>query len=747
MTPAGNTQLDFLESEEDPAVSSDAPRAMAFVIDHRQWMAFLAEEWIFPWTGRSTLRLSADQARISEGDSNRTILQVWIDLYALPPQQVFVLRSEGWAQISVRNLRPDDLEVAWPGPLPLFAVDRFSVRSRSDADRLTAMAQGFANVELPKQPIVVAPFDLQHACDWPLLSAESAAPPERWDAMRGAAAMATWAIPAIDPWLDILCASLSDKGADSRLVDRVHAPWWRLAPWHDASTDIKDSPPLWRAMLHVLSRASVAQEPQARQQLSAICEMAGALGEDPSRLDRLLESTSDLLTDRKTIEQVGSNNDVLALALQLVLLRPRPEQFVTWKDDWPAMPPGAWWTGAALSGLIGGYKALDTKFRGAAAARRLLALRTWRLGTTSSTADRNWPSTSTETLDWIALPNAIALRANGQTWAERGASNRGRWYRADTSDPEVADHVEALAKEFRPTLFRRVLHLSNVTIPIQGSGSVQVTSKPSALVIKGSVELEFTSTVTLSNQLDVKAFRDWLATSMMSHRLPRPPAVSTRSVIAAEPAAAGWDLPVAKTKDKPKKQTSRVTAAPDGLVIREEFLSPLEEASLLETIDHSPWSKVLSRNVQHYGWKYDYRSRRVDATGYLGPLPVWAEELGRRLLSLGLLREMPDQVIVNEYLGEQGISKHIDCPECFRGAVATVSLNEAWEMVFHRTNQTGDSERYGHVLQRRSVAILDGAARSEWAHEIPKRKKEAGVTRTRRVSVTFRKVDAEAPAK
>jgi len=75
----------------------------------------------------------------------------------------------------------------------------------------------------------------------------------------------------------------------------------------------------------------------------------------------------------------------------------------------------------------------------------------------------------------------------------------------------------------------------------------------------------------------------------------------------------------------------------------------------------------------------------------------------------------------------------------------TVSLNEAWEMVFHRKEATGKTSRYAQVLPRGSVAILSGASRSEWTHEIPKRKKEAGVLRVRRVSVTFRKVNAEAP--
>lgn len=745
MTPAGHTQLDFLEHEEAAVVAAENPRRMALVIDHRRWMGFLAEEWLFSNSAGIPIRLSTGQARSSEENSGRILIQVWFDLCALPVEQVFALRGGDWVEAPIDGLLADDTEVAWPGPLPLFAVDKFCVRSRADADRLTAMAQGFANIELPTQAIEVASFDVQPASDWPPLSNDAGGPPELWNAMRGAAAMATWAVPAIDPWLDVLCASLSDTRADTRMLEKVHAPWWCLAPWQSEDSAGAESPPLWRAMLFVLARSNPAKELQAREKLAAICELARTLGEDASRLDLLMQSTSDLLADRKTLEQVASDDDVLGLALQLVLLRPRPEQYATWKDDWPAMPPGAWWTGATLSGLLCGYRALDCRFRGSSAARRLLALRTWRLGEARPKSRAGWPAMSIEVLDWIASPNAISLRANGNVWAERGASNRGLWYRADMNDPEIAEHVEALAEEFRPSLFRRFLRVSNARVPIRGSGVIEIEDDPPRLVIEGAVELAFDpAMITEVSRLDGDAFRDWLATSTVPHRLPRPP-VLPRRLIVAEQAAEFQTSTLKRSPAKLKKLPLPSSAVPEGLVVRENFLSEQEEIALLQTIDQATWSKVLSRKVQHYGWTYDYRSRKVESKGYLGPLPAWAHALASRLFSEGLLHEMPDQVIVNEYLGEQGISRHTDCPECFRGPIATVSLNEAWEMVFHRKEATGKTSRYAQVLPRGSVAILSGASRSEWTHEIPKRKKEAGVLRVRRVSVTFRKVNAEAP--
>ena len=142
---------------------------------------------------------------------------------------------------------------------------------------------------------------------------------------------------------------------------------------------------------------------------------------------------------------------------------------------------------------------------------------------------------------------------------------------------------------------------------------------------------------------------------------------------------------------------------------------------------------------------------QIDPSMRLGPLPAWAGEIAGRLIEAGYFRHgPPDQVIVNEYLANQGISAHIDSPRSFTGVVATISLLESWEMVFRRHGRTAKVSR---TLERRSATILEGEARYRWTHEIPKRHSELGpakpghkrpgrVPRTRRLSVTFRKVKA-----
>lgn len=96
------------------------------------------------------------------------------------------------------------------------------------------------------------------------------------------------------------------------------------------------------------------------------------------------------------------------------------------------------------------------------------------------------------------------------------------------------------------------------------------------------------------------------------------------------------------------------------------------------------WRAHLKRRVQHYGWRYDYRARRVTADMHLGPLPGWLAPLSARVGALPEFEQSPDQVIVNEYLPGQGISAHVDCEPCFGPAIASLSLGGSAEMDFRR---------------------------------------------------------------
>jgi alkylated DNA repair dioxygenase AlkB len=178
-----------------------------------------------------------------------------------------------------------------------------------------------------------------------------------------------------------------------------------------------------------------------------------------------------------------------------------------------------------------------------------------------------------------------------------------------------------------------------------------------------------------------------------------------------------------------------------GLTYVTDFVTPAAQTQLLQEIDAQPWMTELKRRVQHYGYRYDYRSRSVDRSMRLGDLPEWACGAAQALLERGLIGRPPDQLIINEYEAGQGISNHVDCEPCFDDNVASVSLGSACVMNFtHRRTR----EVVPVLLEPGSLVVMTGEARYEWMHGIAGRKSDtfAGRTfeRSRRVSLTFRKV-------
>ncbi|HXH61621.1 MAG TPA: alpha-ketoglutarate-dependent dioxygenase AlkB [Fimbriimonadaceae bacterium] len=179
----------------------------------------------------------------------------------------------------------------------------------------------------------------------------------------------------------------------------------------------------------------------------------------------------------------------------------------------------------------------------------------------------------------------------------------------------------------------------------------------------------------------------------------------------------------------------------EGLRYIRGLVTPEEESVLLGFVDAGTWSTELSRRVQHFGYKYDYRARSIDGSIGVGPLPKWLQDISERLAREGVFETPPDQVIANEYLPGQGIAQHVDCEPCFGETIAPLSLGSGIVMDFDRP-PTGEK---GLVwLEPRSLVVLSGPARYEWRHGIAKRKKDAVanaiVPRARRVSLTFRRV-------
>lgn len=409
-----------------------------------------------------------------------------------------------------------------------------------------------------------------------------------------------------------------------------------------------------------------------------------------------------------------------------------------------------------LSGYLQGFRALPKQFSGTAESRWFVALNTWEYGAPEGSGP--WRQLAPERADWQMQGESFSIETGHVQLLAHKIGTRGRWYQADFESEAIRPRALMLAREAIPQAVSSVLTLVDTAVPYSGTGSLAVSTKKRELTIKGRVELQVGRELQLEERLDVERFQDWLATASIKSKLPK---ILPVGVFRKEPSWADPQLHIgdaegrnlvdtsrkkASSADKPKlaSGTRAVETPPAGLKIIDDFISAAQELELVEVIDSGDWSTELRRRVQHYGWRYDYKARGIAQKDYLGPLPSWAEELAQKLCYVGLFPEVPDQVIVNNYEGAQGISKHIDCPECFRGPVATISLLETWDMVF-TCKVPGETLKFVQPLPRRSVAVLAGEARSRWLHEIPVRQTEYKRPRVRRISVTFRKVDADTP--
>ena len=183
-------------------------------------------------------------------------------------------------------------------------------------------------------------------------------------------------------------------------------------------------------------------------------------------------------------------------------------------------------------------------------------------------------------------------------------------------------------------------------------------------------------------------------------------------------------------------------AAIGGLRYVEKYIDEYQHDWLLARIDEQQWLDDLKRRVQHYGFKYDYKARKVNLDMRIGELPEWLKRFSQKLYEDEHMPEVADQVIINEYQPGQGISSHIDCEPCFKDTIVSLSLGS--DCVMNFTNKSDKTKKIPVWLAQRSLVVLSGEARHDWLHGIAARRSDEWegqkYERERRVSLTFRKV-------
>ena len=176
-----------------------------------------------------------------------------------------------------------------------------------------------------------------------------------------------------------------------------------------------------------------------------------------------------------------------------------------------------------------------------------------------------------------------------------------------------------------------------------------------------------------------------------------------------------------------------------GAALVPDVVTEAEERRILLRIAQAPWMTDLSRRVQHYGSRYDYRAPGNGRHDPAPPFPRWAAVIAGRLQPLFGGR-LPEQCIVNEYRPGQGIGMHADHAS-FGDVVVSLSLAAAWTMNFRPRSRRpyvrgGLASDEVVLLPRRSALVLRGPARHTWMHGIDPAA-NAGRSETR-LSATYR---------
>ena len=704
----------------DTGTPERRPRWLGLATHHRRLFGALEDGWLRPPGSRAGVSVGVGAYAVEPDQApagHPITVRMRFDAAKLPAVDVSVRRGGRWVSSRLGECDAADAALYWPGVLPAFAIVGISVSSEEERRRLAGLARSVSNADLADVGVDVDADagGTVESGDPPPGPSRTLVVPKDEDALHGAASMAVWAVPRIDPWLNLLTASLASDGTRlSAAAAAVDAGWWKFPPWTRPSAEPRPAGVdecLWRAAVTVFRERPAEGRPRPRKLAERMEAEASRLGGSACSdgVAAWLEATHRILRADSTIDFDAWRACPVGLALQLVLNRPEPERFRTWFQERPDLAPAVAWSAATLCGLLRGYRGLDKRFRGDSLQRELLSIHALR-ACGGDGADVAWPSLADEAPRWRRDGRDYVLSWGGREFARKPEKARGRWYAANFEDAAVRREAQKIARKKAWPCLRREIALTDGRFPLSGSGRVETVEDGSErrLEVRGTVRMRLPAAATVEDVFDVEAFRR--AVAVEAGMLPDPPVRAVRP----EP-----------------------TGVP-GLKYVPDFISEREEKDLVAEIDEAGWSTELQRRVQHYGWRYDYKARRIDASMRIGPLPDWAVRLAQRLVSKGLLTDLPDQVIVNEYVGDQSIAKHVDS-ENFADGIATISLLESWEMVFRERKKRG--RRVTQRLDRRSAAIMTGDARYHWTHEIPKRKHEPGrVERRRRISLTFRKV-------
>ena len=187
-------------------------------------------------------------------------------------------------------------------------------------------------------------------------------------------------------------------------------------------------------------------------------------------------------------------------------------------------------------------------------------------------------------------------------------------------------------------------------------------------------------------------------------------------------------------QDEPQR-TSKAPNAPTGLLYVADFLSPPEQARLVEAVGAMPLEPAqykqftAKRRVIHFGGRYDFSAQELLASESIPEvlLPLRERIAAAAAVAPGAF----SHAMVAEYRSGTQLGWHRDVPDF--EIVAGVSLVAAARMQF-RPYVAAERLRKHYLnllLEPGSLYVLRDSARWSWQHRVPP------VTRLR-YSITFR---------
>jgi len=177
-------------------------------------------------------------------------------------------------------------------------------------------------------------------------------------------------------------------------------------------------------------------------------------------------------------------------------------------------------------------------------------------------------------------------------------------------------------------------------------------------------------------------------------------------------------------------------AAPDGLRYVADFLSPEEQAAVLQelralTYEHDVFrGQRLKRGYAQFGYSYVSTGRKLELAA---TMPGFLRTVIEKIRAFCPAEAEFNQCIVTCYLANSGIGWHTDAPR-FGEAVVGISLGGEARFQFRPCG----SEECSYEVKATpgSMYLMKGAARWEYQHQVAPVKAE-------RFSLTFRHVAEE----